>query len=553
MKTEKIVPFMMVAALLLAETTARGGCRVERRTMPVTMLDGVKERAYSVLLPDSYDAHPERSYPVLYLLHGGGDHHTTWEEKGLMSRTVDRLVAEGRMEEMVIVCPEACENEMIYFNMPGWRYEDHFFGELIPYMERTYRIKAEKRYRSVAGLSMGGGGATVYGIRHPEMFNMVFDMSGYLRRQDIFGKNDNPDLEARQRCVEENNPIPVVENGTREQVRAWRTVRWFVDCGDHDFTLESNMDFVKALRSKGIECEMRVRSGSHGWPYWQVSLEMALEFFTQHIYPTKVVDGGGNGPYKSIAMTERTLPDFVVYRPENLEQASRAEGGLPVLIFANGGCNNTSITHERVLGEIASRGYVVIALGPMQMRLDDRDIVKAPDAMIFEALDWITARNADPDSPYCSRMNLDKVAVGGQSCGGAQVINVAADPRFKTYLMYNTGIGDMQMNGCDAKKLKNFHAPVLYIIGDDEDVAYANAVKDFARIKKVPVAFANLTDGGHMGTFAEPFGGSFARIAVQWLDWQLKGRAADNSPIFLEGRLQDYPGWTVKTRNFKKK
>ena len=542
---------MLAGALLATGAPAWAGCRVEQRTMPVSLLQGVQERAYSVCLPESYDSDPDRIYPVLYLLHGGGDHHTTWELQGKMSQTVDRLVSEGKMEEMVIVCPEACEGNMIYFNMPEWRYEDYFFGELIPYMEKTYRISREKRYRSVAGLSMGGGGATVYGLHHPEMFNMVCDMSGYLRRQEIFGNSGDPALEARQRCVEENNPIPTVENGTPEEVRAWRTVRWLIDCGDHDFTLESNMDFVKALRTKGIDYEMRVRSGIHEWSYWQVSLGMALEYFTQNMYPSKVVDGGGSGAYPAVALTEHSLPDFVVYRPENLEYAAATEGPLPVLVFANGGCNNTSLTHEKVLSEIASHGYVVIALGPMQKRLDDREIVKAPDAMMYEAMDWILAQNADPESPYYGKIDPDHMAAGGQSCGGAQVMNVAADPRLKTYLMYNTGIGDMQMNGCSKEKLTNFHGPVLYIIGDDEDVAYANAIKDYARIKKTPVAFANLKDGGHMGTFAQPNGGSFARIALQWLDWQLKGRVS-NSVVFLNGQLQDYPDWTVESKNFKK-
>jgi len=541
-----------VAAILLAAPLFAGS-RVERHVMPASLLQGVSERAYTVLLPESYDARPDRTYPVLYLLHGGGDNHMTWEEKGKMSGTVDRLVAEGRMDEMVIVCPEAFENRMVWFNMPDWRFEDYFFGELIPYMEKTYRIKSEKRYRSVAGLSMGGGGAVVYGIHHPEMFNMVFDMSGYLRRQDLpFLQGGGEMMERRQQCVEDNNPIVAVENGTPEQVRAWKTVRWFVDCGDQDFTLDANMDFVKALRSKGISYEMRVRPGTHEWGYWQVSLEMALEYVSKQMYKSKVVDHGGSGPYPAVALTERSLPDFVVYRPQDLEKAVAAEGALPVLIFANGGCNNTSITHERVLSEIASHGYLVVALGDMQMRLDDRTIAKAPDAMIFEALDWLAARNGEAGGPYSGKVDLDHVSVGGQSCGGAQVINVAADPRFKTYLMYNTGIGDMQMNGCDAGKLGNFHAPVLYIIGDDEDIAYANAVKDFARIRKVPVAFANLTDGGHMGTFGEPNGGSFARIALQWLDWQLKGRSADNAPVFLDGQLQAYPGWTVKTRHLKR-
>lgn len=543
---------LLAATAAAAAFTAAAGSRIEHGVMPVTKLDGADQREYTILLPESYDNEPERTYPVLYLLHGGGDRNTDWAEKGNLAGTVDRLVAEGRIDEMIVVCPEGQDGRMIWFDMPDWKYEDYFFNELMPYMEKTYRIKAEKRYRAVAGLSMGGGGAVVYGLHHPELFNVVYDMSGYLRRQPLpFPVNDEF-AEARQQCVEDNNPVVTVEKGTREQIRDWRTVRWFVDCGDQDFTLDANMDFVKALRAKDIPYEMRVRSGGHTWEYWKESLVTALEYFSANMYKSKVIDNGGNGPYPAVAITERSLPDFVVYRPKDITYAARTEGGLPVLVFANGGCNNTSLTHERVLNEIASEGYVVIALGDMQMRLDDRRIVKARDEMMYEAMDWIIRQNADESSEYYGCIDVDNIAAGGQSCGGAQVMNVADDLRFKTYLMYNTGIGDMEMNGCSAKKLVNFHSPVLYIIGDDEDVAYANAVKDYDRIRKVPVAFANLTDGGHMGTFAEPNGGSFARIAIQWLDWHLKGRIS-NSVIFLNNQLQDYPGWTIKTKNFKGK
>lgn len=541
-----------IILLLAAFLPAFAGSRLEHHKMPVTKLQGVQEREYTILLPESYDASPDRTYPVLYLLHGGGDCNRDWAEKGGLVQTVDRLVAEGRMDEMIVVCPEGREGRMIWFNMPEWSYGDYFFDEFMPYIEANYRVKAEKRYRAVAGLSMGGGAAAVYGVMHPELFNVVFDMSGYLRRQPLPFPVDDEFAEARQQCVDDNDPIKTIENGTREQIRDWRTVRWFVDCGDQDFTLDANMDFVKALRAKDIPCQLRVRSGAHTWDYWKESLETALKYFSENMYKSKIVDGGGSGPYPAVALTERSLPDFVVYRPQDVAYAAKTEGGLPVLIFANGGCNNTSFTHERVLNEIASQGYVVIALGDMQMRLDDRRIVKAPDMMMYQALDWIIEKNYDESSPYYGCIDVDNIAAGGQSCGGAQVINVADDNRFKTYLMYNTGMGDMEMNGCSAKKLVNFHGPVLYIIGDDEDVAYANAIKDYDRIKKVPVAFANLTDGGHMGTFAEPLGGSFSRIAIQWLDWHLKGRIS-NSVVFLNGQLQDYPGWTIKAKNFKKK
>lgn len=277
--SSKLFLAFLTAFLLTGNLSA--GCRIERRVMPCKLLQGITEREYSVCLPASYDSQKERTYPVLYLLHGGGCHHTEWEENGRLQAVVDSLVARKEMEEMIIVCPEACKDNMIWFNAPHWTYEDYFFRELIPYIERTYRVKADRNHRGVAGFSMGGGAAVVYGLHHPELFSMVFDMSGYLRRQPLeFLKND-PSAEWRQQVVEDHNPIRTIENASPQQVQAWKTIRWFVDCGDQDFTLEGNMDLVKAFRRQGIGYQMRVRSGGHDWNYWHGSLDLALTYFTQ--------------------------------------------------------------------------------------------------------------------------------------------------------------------------------------------------------------------------------------------------------------------------------
>jgi len=268
------------------------------------------------------------------------------------------------------------------------------------------------------------------------------------------------------------------------------------------------------------------------------------------VIKSKVVDNGGSGPYKAIVAVEETFQDFTIYRPENIKDAVKKEGKLPLIVFANGGCNNTSFTHEKVLSEIASHGYIAIALGSMQMSLDDRKIEKAETSMMIEAIDWATAQNKNKKSDFYNAVDLKKIAVGGQSCGGAQVLVVAKDPRIKTYVMCNTGIGDMEMSGASKSDLVNFHGPVVYIVGGESDVAYANALIDYKRIDNVPVALANLVKGGHMGTFAEEFGGSFARMALDWLDWQFKGKD-DNASVFLKSNLSSFPGWTMDSKNFK--
>ena len=128
---------------------------------------------------------------------------------------------------------------------------------------------------------------------------------------------------------------------------------------------------------------------------------------------------------------------------------------------------------------------------------------------------------------------VDHVAAMGQSCGGAQVLGVAYDPRIKTCVMLNSGIGDMAMMGTTKEALKNLHTPMFYMIGGPGDIAYANAQKDYERIAdNISVVMLNSKDG-HSGTYYEKHGGNYAKAVVKWLDWQLKGRVGQ-SALFLD-------------------
>lgn len=238
--------------------------------MPCSLLSGVSSRAYGIYLPSGYDEDTQRLYPVLYLMHGGGGAHTDWERWNHLSAVADSLMHNGDIDEMVIVCPEGNQQNMMYFNAyaddcgtPDWRYEDYFFLELIPYIQAHYRVRSDKGGRAIGGFSMGGGAATVYGVHHPELFVMVYDISGYLRAQQLDFLKGDPSAPWRQRVIDANNPIQRIEDGTAEDVTAWQQVDWKVAVGDHDFTLEANMDLVKALHKKGIACAMYVNNGAH--------------------------------------------------------------------------------------------------------------------------------------------------------------------------------------------------------------------------------------------------------------------------------------------------
>lgn len=264
---------------------------------------------------------------------------------------------------------------------------------------------------------------------------------------------------------------------------------------------------------------------------------------------SKIIDGGGSGPFKAEAVTEPTLPGFVVYRPQNVREAAEREGALPLLVFANGGCNDTSLPHEKMLNEIASHGYLVVALGAMQETIDDRPLGKSPNSDMPRAIDWAEVQNADNSSPYAGCIALDRIALGGQSCGGAQTLANCHDPRVKSCLMFNSGMGDIAMSGADKNSLLNLHCPILYILGGESDIAYANAEADYRNINHVPVAFANQLRVGHGGTFGDTFGGSYSQVALLWLDWQFKQRGRGRD-VFLAGQTAGLPDYTVKAKNF---
>ncbi len=263
----------------------------------------------------------------------------------------------------------------------------------------------------------------------------------------------------------------------------------------------------------------------------------------------KIIDEGGSGPYKAEAISEPTLENFVVYRPVDIPEAVKKEGPLPLFVFANGACDDTSLPHERMLNDLASYGYLVVALGELQDSINDRPLHKSPTEDMIHAINWAEKVNADSSSPYFKKIDMEYVGIGGMSCGGAQAMANCFDPRVKTVIMFNSGMGDMEMSGASPKSLKNLHCPILYLIGGESDIAHDNAQLDYQRIDNVPVAFANQLRIGHGGTYHQQYGGSFSRMARAWLNWQFKDKRSDLD-VFLQNRLQDFPDYTMKAKNF---
>lgn len=247
-------------------------------------------RAYTVYLPKSYDVSPDREYPVLYLLHGMSGVNTSWFTDQRVKDVMDQLTASGEACEMIIISPNAGGNPAVcwngYFNMPGWAYEDFFYREFLPYIEKTYRIIGDRQHRAIAGLSMGGGGATSYAQRYPDMYCAAYAMSALMNiptSGEAAGNDPDPanKMAVLTRSVQEHSCIRYVQEADEARKEALRTVQWFVDCGDDDFLLDRNIEFFQAMRDKGIPCQFRVRDGGHTNEYWHSALYTCLPFVTR--------------------------------------------------------------------------------------------------------------------------------------------------------------------------------------------------------------------------------------------------------------------------------
>ncbi|MCM1505468.1 MAG: esterase family protein [Muribaculum sp.] len=288
---KKLLAVLFLAVVMMPLAVYSQSFRVSR-VVTDTIFSNVLNapRAYDVYLPPSFDVEKSRKYPVLYLLHGMWGKNDDWTGRGHLKDVMDRLVASGEAEEMIVVTPDAGggnpeEFQNGYFNMPGWAYETFFFDEFMPEIESKYRVIGDKQHRAVAGLSMGGGGATSYGQRHTDKFGAVYAMSALMDIPD-YGKAEPASSEGKlaklTNSVVENSCVRYVSEADDARKEQLRSVAWFVDCGDDDFLLDRNIEFYQAMRNAGIPCQFRVRDGMHDWEYWHSALYTCLPFVSRN-------------------------------------------------------------------------------------------------------------------------------------------------------------------------------------------------------------------------------------------------------------------------------
>lgn len=302
------------------------------------------------------------------------------------------------------------------------------------------------------------------------------------------------------------------------------------------------------------------------------------------------VGDGGSGLYKAVLMGDPALPTHTIYRPHDLKPFG-ASLKMPIVAWANGGCRNSSGEFRNFLTEVASHGFLVLAIGPAGNAVASGSEAAgngSKSSQLLDAVDWATRENGRSGSEYFGKIDTAKIAVMGQSCGGLQAMEVSTDPRVSTTVLWNSGlfaavnargrgtqpesgqgaapaspgaaqvgagragggIGGMPQVGKET--LAKLHAPIAYFIGGKSDIAFGNAADDFAKIDGVSVFMANRDVGHYPATYREPRGGAFAIVGVAWLKWQLKGDQTAAKMFTGDncGLCSD-PKWTVEKKKIQ--
>jgi enterochelin esterase-like enzyme len=201
---------------------------------------------FNLIMPSSYNIETDKSYPILYLLHGMGDDHTSWMEKGNAKEWVQQAIKTGVTPELIVVMPDA---QVSFYT---GNYEQYFQLELIPYIESRYRTINTRNNRFIAGLSMGGYGTLYHALTYPEKFALAFSMSPVDLNGDI------------TRMFTQHSGIGVPT--------------FTIDAGRNDFVVNDHPEKIhQAMEAKNIPHQWIYRSGGHDWTFWQVSLQTALE------------------------------------------------------------------------------------------------------------------------------------------------------------------------------------------------------------------------------------------------------------------------------------
>lgn len=248
--------------------------------------------SYSVYLPYNYVSSTD-SFPVLYLLHGYGGDHTSWLTRCAIHKVLDSLITLQQISPFIVVMPDGENSYFINDYQADYRFEDAFITEFIPAIEKLYRVKTDKSKRAIGGLSMGGYGAVMHGIRYPQLFTGCMTYGAAVRTDSMivkesekkYNRNFAPlygdSLLGRDRLNghwTEYSPFHYINDSI---ARHMKTVEWYFNCGFNDFLYKGNEALHDLFNEYRIIHEFHIGNGNHSWDYWKQNIAEGLIFVSK--------------------------------------------------------------------------------------------------------------------------------------------------------------------------------------------------------------------------------------------------------------------------------
>ena len=274
---------LMSLLMAIAVEAQTQGTAYESKTLYSNILK--MDRKFSIYLPAGYES-SDHFYPVVYLLHPAGPANTipnnqSWLYYGELKQFLDKSILAGDITPMIVVTPDANfgSKRISYFNDPegDFNFEDFFFKEFIPFIEKNYRCRTEKGSRAIAGASMGGQAAIQYTLHQPDLFSVTCALSPAVRKYEFeYFKNRFPNV-SEKTLIEWYKQYDAISYFENLPENTESKTKWYIVCGDDDRLSANNSLLHIAMKSKGIPHEFRIYNGAHDWSFWRKVLP---EFMT---------------------------------------------------------------------------------------------------------------------------------------------------------------------------------------------------------------------------------------------------------------------------------
>jgi enterochelin esterase-like enzyme len=252
-----------------------------------------QEVRFSVYLPENYFGSGDH-FPVVYLLHGLGDDESSWLEYGRIAQYADLSVSSGEVVPMIFVMPQGFRTYYVNDYQGSFLYEDMFVNELVPHIDSLFRTIPQKQSRATLGYSMGGFGAIMLHLKHPDVFGTAVPLSMSVRTDEqymteeasgweeqwgrLFGA---PGLTGADRITEyykNNSPYHVLPALSKNELKK---LNIYMVNGDEEQTLcRSNEELHILLHRLDIPHEYRVIDGGHSFKVWWAALPNSLRFIS---------------------------------------------------------------------------------------------------------------------------------------------------------------------------------------------------------------------------------------------------------------------------------